>query len=553
MSKEERIEKANHKEEKSDDIDNKLENLITTVSVADCEEAIIHVGSNGIYFSIYQIFLGKFQKMAFILLTICYTCTGAFITNSFIFLEKDPDITCYNDKTPLFNCTRPEACKAENNYTVTFHFIEDRTYSWTNDFKLTCNDNYIIGLFASLFFIGNMISTFTTSSLSDYIGRAKIIKFSMIARAAVLAGYVFTTNKYITIVFLFLIGVINPMHSTIPYILLSEYLSFNERDDYMTLMFVTESFSGIFCTIFFFIYQNWRVYLILNFFFGFVFVLFSCFLYESPRFLYSSKRYEEAKQVLYKIASFNGVRNKIITFEKEEKQKNEDEVVDEEKQKIVEDNKVEVKDKISITENKEKNEDNGYSILFKNNQLRLLIIILPLLWFLDAFAFFVINFMIKYLKGGIYLNNSIIFVSEVVSYSLSNLIMGRLGKRNTMILSFIISGAAFLAFYFADENIYVIYVLVFFSKFGASVILNVCSMFTNESFPTNVRGRATAICSFIGKLGGVIAPLLVELPIFNYMPIISGGLCLAAGLMLFPLDNRKTQTKIADNLDEMNK
>ena len=67
----------------------------------------------------------------------------------------------------------------------------------------------------------------------------------------------------------------------------------------------------------------------------------------------------------------------------------------------------------------EKKEEEGYCTLFKNTHLRKYILVLPLIWFLDAFAFFVINFMIKYFKGGIYLNNTIIFASELISYSIS--------------------------------------------------------------------------------------------------------------------------------------
>ena len=494
--------------------------------------------------------IGKFQQIAFILLTICYTCTGAFITNAFIFFEKDPIITCYNSEVLPFNCTRPEACKVENNYTSIFHFEENITYSWTNDFKIECKDNYIIGLFGSLFFIGNMISVFTTASYADYIGRLMIIKVSMLVRTLLILIYIFTSNKFITMIFLFLIGFINPMHSTIPYILISEYVSHEERDDYMTLMFITESFSGIFCTIFFFIYQNWRAYIILNLIYGGIFLIFSFMLHESPRFLYSHKRYDEARLVYQNIGILNGKGSKHIIFEKEEKENTEQLTQDNPSLAINEISDPKVDTKQDIKPKPEKEQTTAYSTLFTNKKLRLLILILPFIWFLDAFAFFIINFMIKYFKGGIYLNNSIIFISEVISYSISPKLMEKYGKRDTMIVCFGISGLAFFTFYFFD-NIIIVYILVFFSKFGASVILNVSSLYTNESFPTDVRGRATAICSFVGKLGGVFAPMLVELPIFKYMGIISGVLCFSASLMLLPLENKKLRSNMVDNSDQI--
>jgi len=349
-------------------------------------------------------------------------------------------------------------------------------------------------------------------------------------------------------------GILNPMHSTIPYILISEYLSHEERDDYMTLMFVTESFSGIFCTIFFFIYQHWKFYLYINLVYGLIFIFFSFLLYESPRFLYSQKRYDEAKEVFNKIAKFNGIQKQNIIFEKEEKEK---QLLQENENILDKQNPFEMIDRLERLErietkpSKEVKMDYSYKVLFDNIYLRKFIIILPFIWFLDAFAFFTINFMIKYLKGEVYLNNTIIFISEVISYTISSKLMELFGKRNTMIYSFIISGIAFFVFSLVDSNIYIIYVLVFFSKFGASVILNVSSLYTNESFPTEVRGRATAICSFVGKLGGVFAPMLVELPYPSLMAIVSGLLCFSASLMLIPLENKPKKSVLVDNTDEI--
>lgn len=69
----------------------------------DCEDAIQKVNPNG-----------KFQKLALFILTICYTCTGAFIVNAFVFLEKDPPFICFNkDKDEAissFTCSRKEVC-----------------------------------------------------------------------------------------------------------------------------------------------------------------------------------------------------------------------------------------------------------------------------------------------------------------------------------------------------------------------------------------------------------------------------------------------------------
>ena len=118
------------------------------IVIEDCEEAIIEIGSNG-----------KFQKIALAILTICYTCTGAYITNSFVFFEKDPIIECFNNNEWV-QCKRTEACKA--NKTYRFNFTDQPSYSWTNDFRMGCDKNFTIDGLAH-FPIGNILMFFQCS------------------------------------------------------------------------------------------------------------------------------------------------------------------------------------------------------------------------------------------------------------------------------------------------------------------------------------------------------------------------------------------------------
>jgi putative MFS transporter len=504
------------------------------IRVKDCEEALSKININGSY-----------QKLAFILLTICYTCTGAFITNSFIFLEKDPPITCYkyeyeqdkiNNTTKIisnttFSCSRKEACSLNKDQVseYKFNFIEDQGYSWTNDFRMQCDDNVNIGLLASLFFAGSMISSLLSPSISDFIGRAKLIKTAMVIRTVFILIPLIIRSNLFTTISLFFLGFLNSMHSTIPYILLSEYLAKDDRSKYLTYMFMFESFSGIFATLFFYFLQNWVVFFAGNLLYGLIFVILMKYLYESPKFLYANKRYREAEEILGKIAQFNKINVQII-FEKETEQ-------------VHTNTSLQV-----IEEDKNKKSISIWGIL-RHPRFKLYIIIIPLIWFLDAFAFFAINFMIKYLNRDIYFMNSILFLSEAVSYFLSYYLMGFFGKRNVMIISFIISGLGFIIFYFVStgNSLIPIIILCFLAKFGASVILNVSSIFTNDCFPTAIRGRSTAVCSFLGKFGGIIAPMIVETS--TYTGLVSGLSCIMAALILIPLKNNSKNEEFTDEVE----
>ena len=481
------------------------------IVIEDCEEAIIEIGSNG-----------KFQKIALAILTICYTCTGAYITNSFVFFEKDPIIECFNNNEWL-QCKRTEACKA--NKTYRFNFTDQPSYSWTNDFRMGCDKNFTIGLFGTIFFLGSMISSLFASSLSDYIGRATLIKVSMLIRNGVILLPLIYANEYLILVSLFLLGLLNSLHSTIPYILISEYVSRYEKDKYQTIMFIFESFSGLLSTLYFYLFQNWKIFLILNLMYGLIFTVYSYKILESPRYLVSKNNYDEAKIVLKAIAKVNLGRNVDIRFEKEENLMNKTLTI-------------------------KTNETVATSLLCRSKKLRPYLIILSFIWFSTAFAFFAIQFQIKYLDLEIYYSNFLLFTSEATSYMISNKLMYCLGKKNSMIFSFLISFISYLIFFLVEkpDPIWVI-VLIFFSKFGAAAILNISSIYSNEVFPTDIRGRAIAICSFVGKFGGIIAPSIVENS--QYTLIISAAVCLVSCFILIPLKNSYSNASLTETIHDV--
>ena len=192
---------------------------------------------------------------------------------------------------------------------------------------------------------------------------------------------------------------------------------------------------------------------------------------ESPRYLASKNKFDEARQVLNTIAKINLGKEVKIRFERENE-------IKQDKNKNSTDAEQKIKSEQTIATSK----------LFSSSKLRPYTIILPFIWFVTAFAFFAFNFEIKYLTTEIYFSNFLLFTSEGTTYFLSNKMMIYLGKKYSMIISFLISAVSYFLFYFyKEEKEIVIFNLIFCSKFGASALLNISSIYSNEVLKMKLR------------------------------------------------------------------
>lgn len=498
----------------------KLPKQYDDIIVEQFEEAIQAVNPNG-----------KYQIISMILLLIAYTSTEAFLAYGFSYLERDPIIHCYTSQNQFHECNRIEACGDNKFKKVQFNFI-DETYSWNNDFKMTCKDNWLIGLFGTGFFFGTLTSTAIVGAIADKFGRSSIIKASIFLRTGMVFIPLLFPTPYTVIGVLVVLGFLNAFHSTVPYILIGESVSSKYVNTYLTIMFISESLAGITTTIFFTLKQNWMYFFIFNGVYSSIFVLFSWLLLESPQFLLANRRFNEARSVLRKISKMNTGKKAAFVFAEELKDHN---------TPIISSEKINKSDLENATKKKVALTIFDIFRLYPRE-----IIVLPLIWLLDAFAFFAINFMVKYFKGDLIVLNIILFASEIISLCISNLFMKYMNKITLMSIFFLLSGIAFFVFFWFDfiNNQILLYVLTFCSKFGACIVLNVSSIYTNETFNPEIRGRAISICSFIGKFGSILAPLLNE--ITSFVPIISGSLCVFASLLVLSLPNhsaKKTNRK----------
>jgi hypothetical protein len=168
------------------------------------------------------------------------------------------------------------------------------------------------------------------------------------------------------------------------------------------------------------------------------------FFPESPKFLYSKGRFNEARASLRQLARFNGVNSADefeFIFDSEIRNKdplnysrnyeiplsnpsNEQNSLDFDADRVeTNDTLIETDDESDLKKYQEEN--------YKSNLVKMTI-----MWSATSFSNYLLNFLNKYLEGSIFDNNYYEGLANILSIVLGASIYANFGKRNSFIISF---------------------------------------------------------------------------------------------------------------------
>ncbi|KAH8919670.1 MFS general substrate transporter [Atractiella rhizophila] len=115
------------------------------------------------------------------------------------------------------------------------------------------------------------------------------------------------------------------------------------------------------------------------------------------------------------------------------------------------------------------------------------------------------------------------------------LVEGSLGRRGSMFWSTVLTAAAALSFALVRSAFWIVFTTIVFS-FGATIMWAVLYSWTPQLFETRTRGTACGIASALNRLAGIIAPILtgalLEISLVAPLAVSTATLALAGVLML---------------------
>ncbi|XP_067675691.1 organic cation transporter protein-like isoform X2 [Haliotis asinina] len=396
------------------------------------------------------------------------------------------------------------------------------------ELNMVCTDKGLRSVANSILMAGLLCGSLVLGIISDIIGRKPTLMASVLLHIGTGVGTAFAPNYVAFVILRFLNGASNIGLFVSSFVIVMELVGPSKR----TLAgMVIELFwcIGLFLVggLAYFI-RDWH-HLQLAISVPAVLLLGLYWLVpESPRWLLSRGREQEAEAILRKAADVNGVTLPQKLFDK-------DTLDDGPKAKVTE--------------------------MFTSPVLLVRTLIIFFNWLVVSMVFYGLGLNVGNLGGDIYLNFTIANIVETVSYFMCLYLLDRLGRKFLHCGSMLVGGIACIAtifpvLYGGQELEWVTITLSMIGKFGASAAFAIIYIFAAELFPTVVRNSGMGGSSFSARIGGILSPYIADLGTIvggdfgNALPLlVFGAVTVAAGILALWLPetlNRKLPETIED-------
>lgn len=377
------------------------------------------------------------------------------------------------------------------------------------DMDVVCEDRWLQSLAESSYFIGTIIGSIIFGNLGNIYGRKPT--FYVLLVLNIIAGILsaFPPNYVAYIVYRAFIGTTSIVIFQIPFILAMEMVSPQKRSVSGMLICFMFPFSIAFMCLLAYLARDWYILSLITSFPLFIFLGVWYFVPESPRWLMTQNRIDEAEAIVQKMAKVN--KKKISpNFLKT----------------------LMATKGIPNQENKKVNRKLIVLQMVKYPNIRKKFFIISFGWLVNAIVYV-----------GLLLGATMFSINDYLSVTISGLVelpgvlaswwgMERYGRRTVILVAMVVGGICCVcAGFVPGDYVWTTVILANIGKLGISGSYSVIYCFGSELFPTVLRTLALATASLVGSIGAITAPHILYLGALygKALPIIILGVLSVAG------------------------
>lgn len=392
------------------------------------------------------------------------------------------------------------------------------------EWNLVCQDQWKVPFASSTLFVGYLLGSLVSGQLSDRFGRKKVVFMSLAAQSVAVLLQSFSTSwRMFCIMFLF-IGASQISLYISAFVLGTELLSKTMRVIFATLGAFL--FYGIgYMTLPWIAYgiREWRMLLAVLSMTSVVNIPLWWFIPESPRWLITQGRIEEAEAILKDAARRNKVQAPAVIFKETE----------------------------SIRPNRR------YTMLdvIKSQKIRCITLMCLIQWMAINIGYFGLSLNTSNLSGNPFMNCFLSAAAEVPAYIVSIWLLKKCPRRPLLSAFLIIGGGVLLLIQFIPNSLHsVALALEMTGKFGFTMAFSIVYIYTAEIYPTVLRNVGMGMCSSAARIGSITAPYVIYLGTYNkVLPyILMGSLTVVSSVvnLFLPETLNKDLPETVDQMQE---
>ncbi|XP_039180838.1 solute carrier family 22 member 5 isoform X1 [Crotalus tigris] len=395
-----------------------------------------------------------------------------------------------------------------------------------SEWKLVCDNDWKAPLTVSLLFVGVLLGSFISGQLSDRFGRKNVLFITMGIQTAFSFLQIFSTSWEMFAVLFLIVGMGQISNYVAAFVLGAEILGKSIRIIYGTLgVCIFYAFGYMMLPLGAYFIRDWRLLLMALTIPGLLYFPLWWYIPESPRWLLSQGRIQEAEDIIRKAAERNHVVAPEVIFDLAE----------------LEDLNSQVQQSCSILD------------LVRTPNIRTVTIMSVILWMVISIGYFGLSLDTPNLHGDIYLNCFLSAVIEIPAYTISWLLLQHLPRRYSMAGVLFLGGCVLLFIQFVPAHLHVLsIILVMIGKFGITSSFSMVYVYTAELYPTIVRNMGVGASSMASRIGSILSPYFVYLGAYDrFLPyILMGSLTVLAGILTFFLPE-SYGTPLPDTIEQM--
>ena len=445
------------------------------------------------------------QKYALTLLTFNVYIAWHMLQYSFVGYSLPFLCETAEQDTPYHNeCPANRAAKCTE---ITFETDGESTV--VSEWSLICDSASLGPAVMSVFMFGVLVGALIMGLLADALGRRKTLFYCTVSIMIVnsLSGLSSSFPVYLFLRFVdgfFVSGFILSL-----FVLLNELVGASYRGMIGTLL---QGFFAVGIMLFAVIARvvtHWRPLTHLTSVFAVPVVFLLQALPESPRWLHSVGRSEDALDVIRAIALGNGrkLSDRHINVAGEDRES-------------------------KGHDNGGKCEDTLVHIFTKDRSLFMCIVIQIFSWFVNSMTYYGLTIAAGGTGDRYYATFMSAFV-ELFAYAITLVILPKLGRKLTLCGFMVVGGAVLVLLLVLPATDNVVQSVALLSKLCIAGSFAVAYVHSGEIFPTSVRNSAMGVVSMAARAGGILAPLIANMrgSVPNLHLIIFGGFTLISGVV----------------------